>query len=145
MLRAAFFIGILAVLSTSPASAMGTAQVRQKDGAEKTYKSVTVKLNDSNLALTSKDGAGTLVVGKSACARVGAVLRCLPYDAVLSQYGSVYHIPVTTGTLWVNPTQNTQTVPSSSKRLAPHGVLLSMRTKAGTSVSLTGTIDEMHK
>lgn len=145
MLRATFVSAILAAVLASPANAMGTAQIRQKDGSEKTYKSVTVKMNDSNLALISRDGNGTFVVGKSACAKVGALLRCLPYDAVLSQYGGIYHIPVKTGTIWVNPTQSNQSVPSSSTRLAPHGVLLSMQTKAGTNVSVTGTIDEMHK
>lgn len=141
------FAAITALLAVpaNSASAMGTVQVRQSDGSSKTYKSVTVKMNAANIAVTSGDREGTLVIGKDACAQVGAVMRCLPYDAVLTQYGNLYHIAVKSGTLWVNPTQKQQTVPSASATLPPRGVLLKMQTKAGTSVALTGTVDEMEK
>lgn len=37
------------------------------------------------MAITSSDGNGTLVIGKAACTQVGALIRCLPYDATLEQ------------------------------------------------------------
>lgn len=146
--RKTFVCGLLAALialSAAPAAATGTVQVHQHDGSEKTYKHVTIKANDSNLAVTSSDGAGTLVVGKSACSEIGSLIRCLPYDAVLSQYGNTYHITVTAGTLWLNPGSATKTIQSSGKAVPARGVILSMRTKAGTSVYLTGTMDEVQK
>jgi hypothetical protein len=141
------FATIAGVLAPSaiPADATGTVQVRQSDGSSKTYKTVTVKVNASNMAIISADGAGMFVIGKSSCSRFGELVRCLPYDGLLYQYGRSYHIALKNGTLWVNPTQSKQKVPSTSTQLPPRGVLLSMRTKAGTNVSLNGTVDEMQK
>jgi len=135
----------LLTLSLGVAHATGTLHVQQFNGATRTYKNVSVRVNDSNLALTSNDGKGTLVVGKAACTQVGSLLRCVTYDATLTQAGDTYHIPVQTGTLWLNPTDAKQSLSFSSTQLQPHGVMLSLRTKAGTYLSLTGTIDEMHK
>lgn len=137
-------IGLFSVCA-GQASATGTVQVRQHDGSEKTYNKVTVKMNDGNVAVFSNDGKGTLIIGKSACARVKSLVHCLPYDAVLSQYDNVYHIAVKSGTLWLNTSTKVQTIPSSNTKLAPHAVQLSMQTKAGTSVLLTGTVDEVQK
>lgn len=131
--------------SALPVFALGTAQVRQHDGQTKTYKNVTIKMNGENLAVFSSDKAAVLVVGKASCTTIGSLVRCLPYDAVLTQYGSAYHIPVKTGTLWVNPTRSNQALNSESAKLQPHGVLLKMQTKAGTAVSLTGVLDETQK
>jgi len=127
---AGVFVILLAATSAA-AGATGTLHVQQHDKSAKTYSHVTIKVNDSNLALMSKDGVGTLVVGKSSCTHIKSMVRCLPYDAILTQYGNTYHIRVKSGTVWVNPAQRT--------------VRMSMETKAGTSVSLTGTIDELHK
>jgi hypothetical protein len=49
------------------------------------------------------------------------------------------------GTVWLNPTRTEQPLSYSSTQLAPHGVLMSIHTKAGTYVSLTGTVDEIQK
>ena len=142
---AAIALSGLVTLSLGAAHATGTVHVQQFNGATRTYKNVSVRVNDSNLALTSSDGKGTLVVGKAACTQVGNLVRCVAYDATLNQNGDTYHIPIKTGTLWLNPTGATQPLSYSSTQLQPHGVMLSLRTKAGTYVSLTGTIDEMHK
>jgi hypothetical protein len=85
------------------------------------------------------------VIGKASCTKVGELLRCLPYDATLDQYGDTYHIALAAGTVWLNPTKEAQSLPYSSARLQPRGVLMSVRTKAGTYVSLSGTVDEVVK
>ena len=97
------------------------------------------------MALTSSDGAGMLVLGKAACTKIGELLRCLPYDATLFQYGQKIHVPLQSGTVWINPTAETQPLTHSSAHLPPRGVMLLITTKAGTIVSLTGRVDEVVK
>jgi hypothetical protein len=132
--RVAATAGVLTALflaSSISAHATGTVSVRQANGSVKTYKNVKIRMNGSNLAVTSADGKGVLVVGKDACTRSGATTQCLPYDAVLTQYDELYHVPIVSGTLSVNQSSRS--------------VTMKFKTKAHTQVSLTGTIDEMQK
>jgi hypothetical protein len=127
------------------ARATGTAIVQQSDGSIKTYGDVSVRLARQELALTSSDGAGTLVIAKAACNHEGALLKCLPYDATLFQYGKKTHISLNNGTIWLNPTATKQHLPSSSSALPPHGVMISTRTKSGTYLSFIGKVDQVQK
>jgi hypothetical protein len=133
------------IFLAAPARATGTVLVRQHDGSMKTYTNVRIGIGNDQMELTSGDGRGTLVVGKAACTKVGELVRCLPYDATLFQNGQTRHILLQSGTVWLNPTLLKQPLPLSSAVLQPHGVLMSVNTRAGTYVSLTGTVDEMHK
>ena len=127
------------------ADAKGTVLVRQHDGETKTYRDVTVKIREQAMALISADGRGRIVLGKAGCTKVGELLRCTAYDATLDQYGRSRHIPLITGTVWLNPTNSKQQMTYSSQQLAPRGILGSFETKRGTYVSLTGTVDEVEK
>ncbi len=144
LLLAIFVSGVLTV-APGIARASGTVLVQQRDGAIKTYKNVRIGIGNEQLELTSSDGQGTLVLGKADCTKVGELVRCLPYDATLYQNGEKKHITLESGTVWLNPTQTNQPLSLSSAQLPPHGVLMSVHTKAGTYVSLSGTVDEMHK
>jgi hypothetical protein len=128
-----------------PAYTMGTASIQQRDGSTKTYSHVRIVVLNESMAITSSDGQGTLVLGKAACTKIGELLRCLPYDATLLQNGETTHIPLRSGTVWLNPTQTNQQLTYSSTQLPPRGVLLAVQTKAGTYVSLTGIVDEIQK
>jgi hypothetical protein len=119
--------------------------IRQHDGSIRTYTNVRIGIGNDQMELTSSDGQGTLVLGKAACMKEGQLIRCLPYDATLFQGGNKRRIVLQSGTVWLNPTQTKQQLPLSSAQLPPHGVLMSVNTRAGTYVSLTGTVDEMHK
>ncbi len=136
--------GYLAVAG-SPAGATGTARIQQRDGSVKTYTKVRISIDGQSMTLTSSDGKGTVYIGKAACTKVGELVRCFPYDATLDQGGKTTHIVLQSGTVWVNPTSTRLALPSSSTQLPPRGVMLSMQTKAGTYVSLTGTADEVKK
>ena len=129
----------------APASATGTVLIQQRSGAIKIYKKAYIRIKNYAMAITSSDGNGTLVIGKAACTKVGELIRCFPYDATLEQYGDSYHVALTSGTVWLNPTKTKQPLSNSSTLLPPRGVLMSVRTKAGTYVSLTGTVDEVQK
>ena len=95
--------------------------------------------------MTSSDGQGTLVIGKAACTKEGALIKCLPYDATLYQHGGKYHIFLKSGTVWLNPTSTLQSLSLTTAHLQPHGVMMSVTTKKGTYVSLTGTVDELER
>jgi hypothetical protein len=143
------FLPMVALFSATafslPADALGTARIQQKDGSVKVYKNVSIRVKDQAMALVSSDGQGMLILGKAACTKVDELIRCLPYDATLQQHGKTFHIALKSGTVWINPTSADQPLSYSSTRLPPRGVLLSIQTKGGTYVSLSGTIDEVQK
>jgi hypothetical protein len=128
-----------------PANALGTVRIQHPDGSVKMYNNVRIAVRDESMWITSSDGKGTIVLGKAACSKVGELVRCLPYDATLEQFGQATHIVLQTGTVWLNPSKSKQQLPHSSTQLPPRGVLLTVRTKRGTYVSLTGTVDEIAK
>ena len=111
----------------------------------KIYKDVFIRIRDEEMALTSSDGVGTLVIGKAACSKVGELIRCLPYDATLYQNGKTLHFPLSSGTVWLNPTKAEQPMSDTSAHIPPRGVLMAVSTKNGQTVSLTGTVDEAAK
>ncbi len=137
--------GVMVAVPSGPTNASGTVRIQQSDGSTKTYANVRIVVLTDSMTITSSDGEGTLVLGKAACTKVGELLRCLPYDATLEQHGRATHIPLKSGTVWVNPSDSNQQLSFSSTQLPPRGVLLSIQTKAGTYVSLTGVVDRIQK
>jgi hypothetical protein len=131
--------------SIAPALATGTLRVQHKNGAVQTYTDVYIRILDNEMTLTSNDGKGTVVIGKSACTKIGELIQCLPYDATLEQNGTEARIPLANGTVWLNPTGTRQPLSLSSQSLPSHGVLMSVKTKSGTYVSLSGTVDVIKK
>jgi hypothetical protein len=141
-------IAVLAALfgaSIAPGLATGTLRVQHKNGSVQTYTDVYIRILDDEMTLTSNDGKGTVVIGKSACTKIGELIQCLPYDATLEQNGSEARIPLANGTVWLNPTATRQPLSLSSQSLPSHGVLMAVKTKSGTYVSLSGTVDVIKK
>jgi hypothetical protein len=141
----ALIFGAVLLALPAPASATGTARIQLYDGSVKVYSNVKIFIRDESMAITSSDGQGTLVLGKAACTKIGELLRCLPYDATLLQSGQRTHIPLQSGTVWLNPSGTTLQLAHSSTQLPPRGVLLAVKTKRGTYVTLTGVVDEVQK
>lgn len=139
------FLAAGVATTPGPASATGTARIQQRDGSVKTYTNVRIVVQNESMAITSSDGEGTIVLGKAACTKVGELLRCLPYDATLEQHGQTTHVPLQSGTVWLNPSNANQQLTYSSTQLPPRGVLLSIQTKGGTYVTLTGVVDRVQK
>lgn len=144
------FAGLAAALivllaGTLPARATGVVHIQQKDGSVKTYADVNVAVDPSSLRLTTSDGVGTLYVGRAACTAVGQLIKCAPYDATYIAHDVSTHIVLIDGNAWLNPSQKAQSIPDSNRKLAAHGVTLTMRTKAGTTVTLSGTADVIGK
>jgi hypothetical protein len=111
------------------ASAKGTVVVTQSNGSHKVYRNVFIRVRGAALSLTSSDDKGTLITGKTDCTQVDHLLRCIVYDATLNQ-GEALLLDLRSGTAWLDLSAN------------PHGLRVSLHTKAGTVVSANGTIDE---
>lgn len=136
---------IILAIPPAAASATGTVVIAMRDGSTKTYNNVHVIIWNESMAVTSSDGQGTVVFGKASCTKVGELVKCLPWDATLFQNGEKLRVALARGTVWLNPTTDYQSLTGSSQKIAPHGVLLAVRTKRGTYVTLTGTVDEVHR
>jgi hypothetical protein len=141
-LLAAFVVLLAGAL---PARATGVVHIQQKDGSVKTYADVNIALDPSSMRLTTSDGVGTLYIGKAACTAIGQLLKCVPYDATYIAHDVSTHIELTDGTAWLNPSKKQQLIPDSNRKLAPLGVVMTMRSKAGTTVTLSGTADVVSK
>jgi len=125
--------------------ATGTARIQHPDGTVSTYANVRIIIWNESMAITSSDGQGTVVIGKASCTKIGELVECLPWDATLFQNGQKVHIPLQSGTVWLNPSGTTQQLSHSSTQLPPRGVLLAVQTRRGTYLTLTGIVDEVHR
>ena len=140
------FMALFILMSgVTPASATGVVHIHPKNAAVKTYNDVQIAIEPSSLMLTTSDGVGVLYVGRAACTAVGELYKCVPYDATYAAGSTTTHIVLIDGTAWLNPTDKAQLIPGSGRKLAPHGVALTMRTKAGTDVTLSGTADSIYR
>jgi hypothetical protein len=119
--------------TTYHASAKGTVVVTQSDGSHKVYHNVFIRVRGNAMSLESSDRKRTLITGKADCTQVNHLLRCIVYDATLNELGGAHHLDLRSGTLWLD---------LSAK---PHGARLSLQTKAGTTVSANGTLDEFQQ
>jgi hypothetical protein len=138
--------GVLLVgMLGAPAGATGTVRIQAVDGSARTYDNVRIVIWNESMAITSSDGKGTVVLGKAACTKIGELVRCLPYDAMLFQNGQTTHITLQSGTVWLNPSRTYQQLSHSSTQLPPRGVLLAVKTKRGSFVTLTGEVDEVKR
>jgi hypothetical protein len=136
----------LGVFATQPAQATGTLRVQQSDGTVQVYPDVVIRLiSHKAMTITSADGKGVVKIDQAACSYAGQLRNCLLYHMEWIQSGQLHPINLVRGTIYVNLTAQRQGLPLSSTQLPPNGVLLSFTTKRGTTVSMTGTIDEVKK
>ena len=143
-LTASLFALAFASVPTA-AGATGTMTIRQNNGSTNTYDDVEIKVIHSALYLTSPDGKGTLVINRAACSYQGSLMVCLPTSATLVQSGETSPLDFKSGTVYVNSTDDFQSMPLSTTKVAPHSIVLSLSTKRGTYVSLIGRIDKVVK
>jgi hypothetical protein len=135
----------LTVFIPVPARAMGTMTIRKADGHTDVYSDVEVKVIHNALYMTSEDGKGTLLINRAACSYQGKVMVCLVTGATLVQAGETNPLDFKRGTLYVNMTGDPQPLVLTTTKIAPQSVLLSITTKKGTYIGLTGRIDKVVK
>jgi hypothetical protein len=134
------------VLSIAPvARAEGTARIQQADGSVNMYRDVKIQIQQKALIMTSADGKGTLMIYRAACAYQGEILACLPTGTTLVQGGSVSPIKLASGTVYANLTDEPHNLAMSSTQLPAHSILMALKTRRGTYINLSGTIDKVTK
>jgi hypothetical protein len=143
-MRWAIALTALAIMTTATADAKGIIRVQEVKSPLQTYPGVVIRaVKGTSLTVTSADGKGTLLFKDGACSYIGEVRRCYLYGATLSQGGATRPLDLDRGTLYANFTNLAQPLPNTAERLGPNGVLIAMRTKIGTIITLTGTFDSV--
>ncbi len=130
-------------LATAAAQATGKIVIQQSSGQTNTYDNVAIKILHGSLYLTTADGRGTLVISRAACSHQGQLLICLATHAALVQSGMTSPLDFQSGTIYVNDTDSEQQLVLSTTKVPPHGILVSLTTKIGTYIGLTGRIDTL--
>ncbi|MBV9333011.1 MAG: hypothetical protein JO146_03310 [Candidatus Eremiobacteraeota bacterium] len=125
------------------ARAIGTLNIHQGTGKLNTYKDVEIKVFSGSLFLTSDDGNGTIVITRAACSFQGEILVCFPTAAALVQDGESSALNLKSGTLYFNSTNAAQPLSRSSAKLPPNSVMATLALNDGTSINVTGRIDEV--
>jgi len=138
-------VAAFAFRGATPAIASGNVSLWQDDGVTRQYDGVTIRIVHQTLRITSADGRGTLVIEKAACSYRGDLQVCLPYKLSLEQGGESKPIRIVRGTVYANLTNGSLPLPQSNAQIGPRGIVMSITTKIGTVVNLTGTIDEVVK
>jgi hypothetical protein len=144
--RSAAVAGLAALVwlaASAQAGAVGVTLIQQSDGTVKTYANVVMTLSGGTLTLRSADGRGTLQIRTGACSFVKSIRYCLPYAARLTQGKRSHAIALAYGSVFFNFTNSEQNLPHSSGGLAPHTVLLLLKTARGTYVTAKGRLDEV--
>jgi hypothetical protein len=135
-------LAIFLCISGLPALATGTVRIQQNDGSTQVYENVKIKvLDNKKLTITSPNGKDVMTIDRAACSLVDNVMRCLLYAISITRDGATKPLDFDYGTLYANKTDDRQPLTHSSKSLPPKGVLVSLRTKIGTYISVEGTID----
>lgn len=133
----------LCIALAAPCLAKGTARVHASDGSVRVYHNVTIDVVHHTLRVTSADGQTTFVINQSACAYVGMFEHCTPLRISLQRGGTTRTLDIANGTVYINPTNEIQTLPRSSTQLPPRGIMLTVQTKIGTYVAINGRIDSL--
>jgi hypothetical protein len=131
---------VLALMLPAVCGAKGTVRVQQSNGSVQLYDNATIEVVGKTLQITSADGKGTLIINDAACSYIQKLMRCLPYHYVLQQNGT-HPLDFERGTIYYNPTQTRQQMSFSSTQLEPQGVLIAVKSKKGTYVTVTGKLD----
>jgi len=145
--RAAAIAAAIALCLAAPlaARATGTLSIHRVNGALNTYRTVEIKVLSGALFVTSQDGAGTIVVSNAACSYQAKIIVCLPTAVALVQGGSSHALDLKSGTVYLNYTDSAQPMSRTTTKLPAHNVMLAFSTSKGTSVTLSGVIDQVIK
>ena len=133
------------VLAPTSACATGTIQIHHADGDVNTYRDVDIRVLSGSLFLTTDDGNGTIVVTKAACSYQGQVIVCYPILAALVQGGKSSALALKRGTIYLNYTDETQQMSSSTTKIPADSVVMGISLMNGSTINLHGKIDQVVK
>ncbi len=138
VLALAFMLSLAAA-----AGATGLVRVQQSDGTVQEYPNarITYSKDAKALTITTADGAGTLTIDQAACSYLGELFRCLLTSMSVTNRGVSHPLDFDTGTIYANTTGAKLNLPLSTRSVPPRGIVMAIKTKRGTYITLSGTID----
>jgi hypothetical protein len=117
------------------AGAKGVSIIQKAGKDPERYPGVGITLiKNTSLTVTSPDGKDKLIM-------VGALQRCLVSGVSLQKNGQTKPLDLESGTVYVNLTNSNQPMSHTSSRLPPKGVLIALKTRIGTYITVDGVID----
>jgi hypothetical protein len=125
----------------APAAATGTLRIQQADNSVQTYTDVKMRIVNNTLTLTSADGVSTVVISEADCDKSTPLIRCNGGSISLREDGT-HAIPFRSATFYFNLTDQDQTLPLSTVKVAPHSVIFAAHTKKGTFLTGSGKLDQ---
>lgn len=143
-MRVLLFLTVCVVALASVASAKGVTRIQQADGTVQYYPDsrIVFKKDDRTLKIASADGKGVMIIEQAACSYVDQLYRCYLTQVSYQGVHGLHPIDFERGTAYANLTSDKLTLPFSSKTVPPDGVIISMKTRRGTYVSVQGTVDK---
>lgn len=139
---AALQLALIYAIFPMLAQAKGTVRVQQPNGSVQTYDNASFRVVGRTMQIMTNDKAGTLIINDAACSMGdNKILTCLPYAMELKQGGQTRQLDFHRGTVYYNRSDTKQNLSRSSTQLPPNGVLGALKSKRGTYVTFSGTLD----
>jgi hypothetical protein len=125
------------------AGAKGVSIIQKAGKDPERYPGVGITLiKNTSLTVTSPNGKDKLTIDKAACFMVGELQRCLVSHVTFQKEGgAIKPIDLEMGTVYVNLTNSNQPMSHSSAQLPPKGVLIALKTRIGTYITVDGVVD----
>jgi hypothetical protein len=124
---------VLAASVFGPALASGTARIQQTNGSVNTYSGMRLQILPHSVVLRSPDGQDEVSM---LCESGGdGISVCRPQAFYFQRGAKAYSIPLRQGTVYINTSDDAQTLPLSSTRVPPHSILLALQTRRGTYIT----------
>jgi hypothetical protein len=125
------------------AGAKGVSIIQKAGKDPERYPGVGITLvKNTSLTVTSPNGKDKLIIDKAACFMVGALQRCLVSSVSFQKEGSATKpLDLESGTVYVNLTNSNQPMSHTSSQLPPKGILIALKTRIGTYITVDGVID----
>ena len=125
------------------AGAKGVSIIQKAGKDPERYPGVGITLiKNTSLTVTSPNGKDKLIIEKAACFYVHELQRCLVSQVSFQKEGgAVKPLDLESGTVYVNLTNTKQPMTHTSAQLPPKGVLIALKTRIGTYITVDGVID----
>jgi len=129
--------------AVQPASAHATVMIQERGGTMRQYPHASITIvRHQSMTITSPDGMDSIIIHHAACRFSGELERCLPYDISVDKHGMTHPLKLDRGTVYINRSDAALALRHSSSSIAPHSIMLTLRTQIGTVISVTGRIDK---
>ena len=126
---------------TTPALAQGELTVEYKNGDIEVFSDVEISNTEDILYIKGEENDSVLLITKNECDKEGELFVCKKARVGLQSYGVLEELNVEQIFLFINGTNESQTILGSTITMSPNTILLEFVTDVNSYVSGFGTID----